>query len=325
METPGDTYALGHPFFTWLPNLVVLQTIWVREHNRVCSLLVKENPHWDDERVYQTTRNILNGIQSTIVVKDYVQHLSGFHLKLVYDPDLLPNVPHYGTNKVRQEYNYLYHWHALIPDYWKVGKYNYSHVDFFGKSSLLRKHGITEFVYSMAEQQAGEISRHNFAEDVRIVITETLLESRKLRIRPLNEYRKYYNLPPHKTFLEMTGGDKELAGHLEKWYGHIDAVEMFTGFFAEPTQELGLTPETITVMGSPFALSGLYTLPYSAPTWWKPSTYGGETGWKIVRETTFDDFICRNLVFPKGQECDRDLIGFIFRGYKGYPTEKSDL
>jgi len=142
--------------------------------------------------------------------------------------------------------------------------------------------------------------------------------------RPLNEYRKYYKLAPHKTFLELTGGNKELASILEKWYGNVDAVEMFVGFFAEPTQVLGLTPETITVMGSPFALAGLYTLPYSAPTWWKPSTYGGETGWKLVKETTFDDLICRNL-YLKGKECDRDLVGFIYKGYKGYPHEKSDL
>jgi len=204
-------------------------------------------------------------------------------------------------------------------------KNNYSHADFFGKSQLLKKHGITEFVYSMAKQQAGEISRFNFQEDVRYVITETIKESRILRVRPLNEYRKYYDLPPHKTFLEMSGGHKEIAELLEKWYGHVDAVEMFVGFFSEPTQELGLTPETITVMGSPFALSGLYTLPYSAPTWWKPSTFGGQLGWNLIKETSFDDFVCRNLYLPKGQECDRALIGFIYHDYKGYPTEKSDL
>jgi len=77
-------------------------------------------------------------------------------------------------------------------------------------------------------------------------------------------------------------------------------------FFAEPTQELGLTPETITVMGSPFALFGLYTLPWSSPSWWKPSTFGGDVGMKIIMETRLiKDLICRNL---KGK-CP-DSIGF---------------
>ena len=59
---PEDSrFALGHPFFGLLPGLFLYQTIWMREHNRVCDILREEHPDWDDERLFQTGKLITLG------------------------------------------------------------------------------------------------------------------------------------------------------------------------------------------------------------------------------------------------------------------------
>lgn len=67
MYPPGVTipedqkFALGHPFYSLLPGLFMYATIWLREHNRVCEVLRKEHPHWEDERIFQTAKLVITG------------------------------------------------------------------------------------------------------------------------------------------------------------------------------------------------------------------------------------------------------------------------
>lgn len=41
------------------PQMAIIQTIFVREHNNVADRLAILNPHWDDERIFQETRKIV--------------------------------------------------------------------------------------------------------------------------------------------------------------------------------------------------------------------------------------------------------------------------
>ena len=39
----------------------MMNTLMVREHNRVCGVLKKEHPEWGDEQLFQTAKNIIGG------------------------------------------------------------------------------------------------------------------------------------------------------------------------------------------------------------------------------------------------------------------------
>ena len=41
--------------------LFMMNTLMVREHNRVCGVLKKEHPEWGDEQLFQTAKNIIGG------------------------------------------------------------------------------------------------------------------------------------------------------------------------------------------------------------------------------------------------------------------------
>lgn len=74
-----ERFSLGHPFFSLFPSLLYWSTIWLREHNRVCDILAKEHPNWDDERLFQTTRLIILGKLSIQIMYVDFHYLKNLH------------------------------------------------------------------------------------------------------------------------------------------------------------------------------------------------------------------------------------------------------
>lgn len=85
--------------------LVTLHTLLMREHNRIAEVFGQINPHWDDERIYQETRNIIAAQVQHITYNEFLPMVLGKHqmkkygllLKqqgyTTYDPELDTSLP----------------------------------------------------------------------------------------------------------------------------------------------------------------------------------------------------------------------------------------
>ncbi|ELV13895.1 Prostaglandin G/H synthase 2 [Tupaia chinensis] len=288
-------FAVGQEVFGLVPGLMMYATIWLREHNRVCDVLKQEHPEWDDERLFQTTRLILTGETIKIVIEDYVQHLSGYHFKLKFDPELLFNQQFQYQNRIAAEFNTLYHWHPLLPDTFQIDDQEYNFQQFVYNNSILLEHGLTQFVESFTRQIAGRVAGgRNVSPAVQKVAKASIDQSREMKYQSLNEYRKRFSLKPYESFEELTG-EKEMATELEALYGDIDAMELYPALLVEKPRPDAIFGETMVELGAPFSLKGLMGNPICSPEYWKPSTFGGEVGFKIINTASIQSLICNNV------------------------------
>lgn len=81
------------------------------------------NDHWDDERIYQETRNILIAIHQHISFNEWLPVIYGrenlLKMKIIYDSDDF--ISDYDENKRSQVYNEFAHaanrhFHSMIAD-----------------------------------------------------------------------------------------------------------------------------------------------------------------------------------------------------------------
>ncbi|NWU93646.1 PGH1 synthase, partial [Upupa epops] len=287
--------AMGQEVFGLLPGLCMYGTLWLREHNRICDVLKREHPTWSDEQLFQTARLILIGETIKIVIEDYVQHLSGYYLSLKFDPELLFGTQFQYRNRIAVEFNQLYHWHGLMPDSFIIQGDEYSYEQFLYNTSMLTDYGVEALVESFTKQVAGRIGGgQNIHRDVLKVAVGVIKESRELRLQPFNEYRKRFGMKPYKSFQELTG-EEEKAAELEELYGDINALEFYPGLLLEKPQPNGIFGESMVEIGAPFSLKGLLGNPICSPEYWKPSTFGGATGFEIVKTASLEKLVCLNV------------------------------
>lgn len=95
----------------------------MREHQRVAAILGKLNPHWNDEKIYQETRHILNAIHQHISYNEWLQVILGrqnlLDNKIIYEGDII--VDDYDKSKRPITYNEFSHgafrhFHSMIAD-----------------------------------------------------------------------------------------------------------------------------------------------------------------------------------------------------------------
>jgi prostaglandin-endoperoxide synthase 2 len=284
----------------------VMNVVFLREHNRVAGILAAENPEWDDERVFQTARNILIVILLKLVVEEYITHIAPFHLPIEAVPLIADRELWNRPNWCAIEFNLLYRWHPLVPDTIGSGPGALDATGFRNNNPLVLERGIEAITAMCSKEPAGRIGLRNTPAflvdgsnpDWPSVEQVTVALMRKARLRSFNDYREAYGLARLTSFDQLTP-DPQVRQRLEALYPDIDRLEWYVGIFAEDYPDYAMMGELLTYMVANDAFTQALTNPLLARNVFNDATFT-KTGMRIITKTkSLQDIVSRNSASPE--------------------------
>jgi prostaglandin-endoperoxide synthase 2 len=270
-----------------------INTLFLREHNRLCDELKKSHPAWDDDRLFETARNVNIVGLLKIIVEDYINHLSPAVFRMFVEVGWAETQDWYRTNRICAEFNLLYRWHQLIPTELSVGGRSVPNREFRFNNSFLIQHGIETVIEAASTQRGGSIVLENTADFLVLADLAALEKSRKWGIRPYNEYRERFGLSPVRSFEELTG-EGHLAAELAKLYGSVSQVEFPVGLLAEARGKREMLGDLMTYMVGIDAFSQALTNPLLSRNVYGEAAFSHVGVAELAKTSTFADIARRN-------------------------------
>ena len=268
-------------------NLIVMHTVWVREHNRVARFLSKLNPNWNDEKIYQETRRIVVAEYQHIVYKEWLPLILGtgfmdsfglWPLSKGYSTEYRDNFDPRITNEFAAAA--FRFGHSLIPSFFErvqrtrtgrtfTQKMQMKDV-FFKPNDLKKQFSLIDDLMKGLTTQEGESWDNGFVPD----ITDHLFEGRSggggLDLVALNIQRgRDHGIAGYNAYREIC---KAGNGRAQRWedledfiprhqvqklrqiYRSIDDIDLYVGGFLErPHQDSILGPTFKCIIGDQFA------------------------------------------------------------------------
>ena len=209
-------FALANERGNSTPGFVMMTVLMLREHNRIARLLEKEyaeSEGWDDERIFQTTRNIMIVIVLKIVIGEYINHITPYHFKLFVDPAKLFRPQKWKwTNWMTIEFNLLYRWHSMIPDTLKLGDRVVPSLASLWNPELIVEEGLAQMFNHTSRQVAGRIGAKNtWGFLVGMAEAPTIQMARDAQVATYNDYRALCQMPRVTAFEQISSDPVVLA------------------------------------------------------------------------------------------------------------------
>jgi hypothetical protein len=180
----------------WI-GLSLLHAVFALEHNAVCDMLRKHNPHWDDQRTFEQARLVVSALLAKIHTVEWSTAIlprditatglrTNWHGLLgklqnvfpgINQNDLLGGIPgspteHHGTPfAMTEEFVAVYRMHTLMPDDYtlrslktgeKLGEFQLPELSGRRGVDLLAKHEMSDLFYSFGIAYPGAVTLHNY-------------------------------------------------------------------------------------------------------------------------------------------------------------------
>lgn len=270
--TPGlkTLFAVGGDRANANPQVAMINALFLREHNRLAAMLESANSGWDDERVFQTARNILIVMFIKIVVEEYINHINTSVFRFAADPKVAWHAKWNRPNWMTAEFSLLYRWHSLVPENFNWAGEQIPGWQMVLDNSLLIRDGLATAFAEISANNAAELGLGNSATFLLRAEEKAIDQARLNSLATYNDYRRAMDMEPAESFAELVGKTKDpaeklrrtaLAARLEALYGTIENVEFYVGLFAEPREKNGPLPDLILAMVAMDAFSQALTNP----------------------------------------------------------------
>lgn len=290
----------------------LINTLFFREHNRICEELIAEGEFdaSDDENLFQTARAVNTLILLRLTVEHYINNMGGldtFQLDLDRPKSKKEKLNWvdrtfgsrlswferkywYREPWIAAEFNLLYRWHGLVPGF----DFDVSGTDlpFTEQAGLYEGLEFEDILKAASELPAGKIQMGNTPSFLKAVELETIKKGRDWKLPTYNQYRVMFGFKPFTSFEELST-NKELTNELKSLYGDIDNLEFTAGIFAEEPNGKFLAGSLLTSMVAYDAFTQIYTNPLLANRNYHHVL--SEKAKQIVENTnTLEEFVNRN-------------------------------
>ncbi|XP_066250383.1 uncharacterized protein [Euwallacea similis] len=255
------------------PGLLMIHTMYMREHNRVMEGLQQVNPHWDHDKIFEEARKILIGGFQHITYNEFLPRLLGWNAINLYGLKLLPQgyYKDYNPNcnpSIFTEFAAAAFriGHSLLRPHIPRVDENYQIVDpplllrdFFFNTDYMMNDGLMDQMArglvstpmeTLDQFITGEVTNHLF-EDKRIpfsgvdLIALNIKRARDHGIPSYNNYRALCNLKRAASFEDLAREiPMEIIQRLKTIYPTVDDIDLFPGGMSERPLQGGIVGPT---------------------------------------------------------------------------------
>ncbi|MFH1301459.1 MAG: peroxidase family protein, partial [Planctomycetota bacterium] len=245
--------------------LTSMQTIWMREHNRIATELAQHNPDLTDEELYQQARQIVAAEIQAITFNEFLPALFGSNAISQYqgyDPSVDPSIANeFSTAAYRFGHTMLSSELLRLDENGNTAdEGNLALLNAFFNPSEVENNGIDSLLRGLTVNLAQEID-NQVVDDVRNFLfgppgadgfdlaSLNIQRGRDHGLSDYNSTRVALGLPAVENFSDITS-DPDVAARLEQLYGTVDNIDLWVGGLAEdhlPGSSMGVTFSMIII------------------------------------------------------------------------------
>lgn len=319
---PADSFFLaGDVRANENVELLAMQTLFVREHNRVADGLAAKNPTWSDEKLYQEARRVVVAEMQVITYNEFLPALLGTNALRPYQgyrANVNPGISNeFATAAFRLGHSMLGEDIEFLDNSGNAVRDPVSLRDAFFNAPLLAETGIDSVLKYLASDNAQEIDT-KVIDDVRNFLfgppgaggldlaALNVQRGRDHGLADYNATRVAFGLRPVTRFSDITR-DPEVQEALRQTYGNVNNIDLWVGGLAEdhvPGASVGPTFQRILV-------DQFQRLRDGDRFWYEREFQGNEL--RQIRQTTLADVIRRNTTTTNLQ----DNVFFFKAGISG--------